>query len=176
MPARRILQLGDPTLRQISCPVEQPANAGPLVADLRDTLHAFRASHGYGRAIAAIQIGEPWRVVYLEFEGRFYALINPSFERMSAEKQRLWDDCFSFPELMVYVERSASVAIRFEDEARVAHTLEASGALSELIQHELDHLDGILAIDRAVDRNSYCTREEYLRRARLVREQGEDAP
>ncbi len=164
MPVRRILQLGDPTLRQTSCPLPRPADAAPLLADLRDTLHDFRCRHGFGRGIAAIQLGEPHRVIYLEFDGTPYALINPSFERMSEDKIRVWDNCFSFPDLMVYVERSASVAIHYQDESGVAHLLEASGAFAELLQHEMDHLDGILAVDRAIDRNSLCTKEEFTRR------------
>lgn len=168
MPARRILQLGDPTLRQTSCPVHEPAEAAAILADLRDTLDEFRRRHGFGRGIAAVQIGLPCRVIYLEFEGTAYALINPSFERVSEEKLRLWDDCFSFPELLAYVERSASVSIHYQDDAGRSHTLETSGALAELLQHEMDHLDGILAIDRAVDRNSFCTREEYARRHSAV--------
>jgi peptide deformylase len=65
---------------------------------------------------------------------------------------------------MVWVERSVSVTVRYQDENGGSRTLEASGPLSELLQHEMDHLDGILAVDRAIDRNSLATREEYLRR------------
>ncbi len=164
MSVRRILQLGDPTLRQSSCPVHSVSDAAPILADLRDTLHEFRRTHGFGRGIAAIQIGQPWRIVYIEFEGAAYPLINPAFEKLSDEKQRVWDNCFSFPDLMVLVERSASVVVRYMDERGRARTLKATGALAELLQHELDHLDGILAIDRAIDRNSFSTKEEYERR------------
>jgi peptide deformylase len=168
MAVRRILQLGDPTLRQTSCPLLRPADAAPLVADLRDTLREFRRRHGFGRGIAAIQIGEPWRVIYIEFEGTPYALINPSFDRMSDDRLRLWDNCFSFPDLLVYVERSASVAIHYQDQSGELRLLEASGAFAELLQHEMDHLDGILAVDRAIDRNSLCTKEELARRGATV--------
>ncbi len=166
MAARRILQLGDPTLRQKSCPVLAAADAGPVIIDLRDTLHEFQRSHGFGRGISAIQIGQPWRIIYIEIQGVSYSLINPAFEHESEEKIRLWDDCFSFPDLVVLVERSASVTLRYEDQDGMARTLEASGAMSELLQHEMDHLDGILAIDRAIDRNSLCSREEFERRYR----------
>jgi peptide deformylase len=100
----------------------------------------------------------------MEFEGTPWSLINPEWKYLSAEKFRLWDDCFSFPELMVWLERSESVRVRFFDSSGGEQILEASGAFSELIQHEMDHLDGILAIDRALDGNSLCTREEWLRR------------
>lgn len=167
MAVRRILQLGDPVLRTVCRPVENAAQAAPALADLRDTLHEFQRTHGFGRAIAAIQIGEPWRIVYVEFGGGRYALVNPRFLSMSEEKTALWDDCFSFPDLRVRVERSVSVSMAYQDENLEAHTLETSGGLAELLQHELDHLDGVLAVDRALDRDSFCTREEYERRSRL---------
>lgn len=166
MPEQRILQLGDPTLRQKSCPVLAPATATEILNDLRDTLHGFRRKYGFGRAISAIQIGEPWRIIYFEMDGVSYQLVNPVFEHLSEEKFRVWDDCFSFPWLLVLVDRSCSVTLHYQDENGATRLLEASGALAELIQHEMDHLDGILAIDRAVDRNSFCTREEYEKRYR----------
>ncbi|HTT60609.1 MAG TPA: peptide deformylase [Bryobacteraceae bacterium] len=164
MSARRILQLGDPLLRAVSAPVGTPAEAAPVFADLRDTLHEFRRTHGFGRGISAVQIGEPLRLIYIEFEGTAYAIRNPAYEFQSDARFRLWDDCFSFPNLLVYLERSQSVRVRYEDAGGAPRLLEAAGALSELLQHEIDHLDGILAVDRALDRNSLCTREEYVRR------------
>jgi peptide deformylase len=165
MAARRILQLGDPLLRTISVAVANPTSSSDLLADLRDTLHEFRRTHGFGRGISAVQIGVPERVIYIEFEGTPYCLLNPEWAFLSAEKFRLWDDCFSFPNLLVLVERSESVVLRYTDELGAARTLEAEGALSELLQHEMDHLDGVLAVDRAVDGNSLCTRAEWERRA-----------
>jgi peptide deformylase len=163
MPSRRILQLGDPLLRAVSAPVPTPAAAIPIFADLRATLHKFRRTHGFGRGISAVQIGEPSRLIYIEFEGAAYAIRNPLYEFQSEPKFKLWDDCFSFPDLLVYLERHQSVRVRYEDEQGNSRLLEAAGALSELLQHEIDHLDGILAIDRALDRSSFSTREEYLR-------------
>lgn len=164
MPARRILQLGDPMLRTVSSPVGDPSTARLILRDLRATLHEFRRTHGFGRGISAVQIGEPKRLLYIEFEGADYPLINPVFEWLSPEEFEMWDDCFSFPHLMVRLRRSVSVRLRYQDSSGAARTLEAEGALSELLQHEMDHLDGVLAIDRALDRDSFCTRDEYLRR------------
>ncbi len=163
MAARRILQLGDPVLREISKQVEGPAAAQLVLDDLRDTLHEFQRTHGFGRGISAIQIGAACRVIYIEFEGVSYALINPEYESLSEEKFRLWDDCFSFPDLLVWLERSKSLRVRYTDEQGASRTVDASGALSELIQHEMDHLDGILAVDRAIGPNGLATREQWLR-------------
>jgi peptide deformylase len=164
MPSRRILQLGDPLLRAVSAPVSQPGEAAPIFEDLRATLHEFRRTHGFGRGISAVQIGHPLRLIYIEFEGVPYAIRNPGFEFQSEAKFRLWDDCFSFPGLLVHLERSRNVRVRYEDEEGKARSIDAEGPLSELLQHEMDHLDGILAIDRALDRESFCTRQEYVRR------------
>jgi peptide deformylase len=168
MPARRILQLGDPMLREVSCPVASPADARLVLRDLRATLHQFQRAHGFGRGISAVQIGELRRIIYIEFAGACYGIVNPVFELQSAGKFRLWDDCFSFPNLLVRVERSIDVTLRYQDVRGEWHSLGGRGALSELLQHEMDHLDGILAVDRAVDRaidrDSFCTRAEWLRR------------
>ncbi len=82
------------------------------------------------------------------------------------EKCTLWDDCFSFPNLMVQLERSVSVRLRYQETGGGWRTLAAAGALSELLQHEMDHLEGVLAIDRALDRDSFAMREEWERRLR----------
>jgi len=158
------MQLGDPILREVSASVVDFRGARAIVADLRATLHAFRRAHGFGRGISAIQIGRPMRVIYLEFEGTPCVLINPRYERRSRKKFRLWDDCFSFPGLLVRVERSLSVRVKHQDISGDWRVLEGTGALSELLQHEMDHLDGILAVDRAIDRFSLSTRAEYERR------------
>ncbi len=138
--------------------------AAAVLEDLRDTLHEFQRSHGFGRGISAVQIGCPQRIIYMEVDGRTYCLINPVFEYRSDEKFRLWDDCFSFPDLLVWLERSQNVCIRYTDEFGSEQVLAATGPLSELIQHEMDHLHGVLAIDRALDNKSLCTREEWRRR------------
>src|SRR5665213_211415 len=120
MASRRILQLGDPLLRCVSAPVALVPSAEPVWRDLRDTLREFQRAHGFGRGISAIQIGVPERIVYMEFDGTPYCFINPEWEYLSPEKFELWDDCFSFPDLMVRVERSHLVRLRYRDEQDVS--------------------------------------------------------
>jgi peptide deformylase len=165
MAIRRILQLGDPVLRSISRPVSH-GEAAPVLADLRDTLHEFQRTHGFGRGISAVQIGEPVRVIYIEINGQSFSLINPEYSLLSEEKFTMWDDCFSFPHLMVFLERHTRVGVRYTGAGGGQHNLLAEGAFAELLQHEIDHLDGVLAVDRAMNRDSFCTREEWLRRHR----------
>src|SRR5262249_10807157 len=91
------------------------------------------------------------------------ALVNPEIVWSSTERMELWDDCFSFPDLMVRVSRAASVRVNYQDERGAAQTVEAEGDLSELLQHEIDHLDGLLAVDRAIAPRAFMTRAEWLR-------------
>ena len=88
MPARRILQLGDPLLRVVSTAASDPSASTLIFRDLRDTLHEFRRTHGFGRGISAIQIGEPTRLIYIEMAGMEYRLMNPEVESRSAESFR----------------------------------------------------------------------------------------
>ncbi len=163
MPVRRILQLGDPLLRVVSSPVFDQAKALQILEDLEETLAEFRRGHGFGRGISAIQIGESLRVIFLNVDGVRYELVNPEYLWKSAEKFELWDDCFSFPNLMVRLRRHRAVLLSHQDGAGERHELDAEGALSELIQHEMDHLDGILAVDHAESMRDLATREEWLR-------------
>src|SRR5579859_2217348 len=111
MPVQRIRQLGDPILRAVSAAVADLSAAKPIFEDMRDTLHEFRRTHGFGRGISAVQIGEPTRLIYIEFAGAVYRLINPELESRSERTFRLWDDCFSFPDLLVWLERAQSVVV-----------------------------------------------------------------
>ncbi len=147
MTVRRILQLGDPLLWQTAQPVSASAPSfAPLVRDLADTLADFRCRTGHGRGIAAPQIGVLERAIFVRVPGALEgALINPVLEWASPERFELWDDCFSFPQLLVRVSRHRRIRFRHLDESGAVRVLEAEGGLSELLQHEMDHLDGILA-------------------------------
>jgi peptide deformylase len=133
-----------------------------LIRDLDETLAAWQREHGSGRAIAAPQIGVAQRVIVARTDGP-PVLVNPVITRRSRTRMVLWDDCFSFPTLLVKVRRSLSVDVRYQDEEGRLHHLQARGALAELLQHEIDHLDGVLAIDRAIDSRHIIYREEHER-------------
>jgi peptide deformylase len=166
MAVREIIQLGNPLLRERSRPVENIHAAVTVIADLRDTLHDFQKRNAFGRGISAIQIGVPERLIYLEIGGREYSLVNPVLRRASQSQILVWDDCFSFPQIMVRLVRAERVVVEHLDERGIACSINAEADFSELLQHELDHLDGVLAIDRAIDSHSFATRSEYERRYR----------
>ncbi|MFY9573830.1 MAG: peptide deformylase [Blastocatellia bacterium] len=171
MPSREILQLGNPALWQKSVYVADACSSEirELVSDLSETLAAFREGTGYGRGIAAPQIGELSRVIFIRMQptGFCSPLINPVIVWASEGRMELWDDCFSFPELMVRVSRASQVRVEYQDERGSRRTLQAESDLSELLQHEIDHLDGILAVDRAVSPHAFATRTEWERRLRV---------
>jgi peptide deformylase len=130
---------------------------GELIGDLAATLDNFRLQNGFGRGIAAPQIGIGRRVIFLNV-GQSFPLINPTITRASREMMELWDDCFSISNLMIRVRRHVEVEVSYTDEHGAQRRMTASGDLSELLQHEIDHLDGILATDRAIDGRSFAMR------------------
>lgn len=170
MTTRPILQLGNPLLWQPSTAVadHRDPEVEALARDLEETLAAFRAVHGVGRGIAAPQIGVLRRVIFIRMQPTGFAgpLINPRVVWAADEKIELWDDCFSFPRLLVKVRRSKRVRVAYLDREGEAQTIDAEGDLSELLQHEIDHLDGILAVQRAISPRAFATREEWERRYR----------
>jgi peptide deformylase len=160
MPARPIAQLGNPVLRVRSAAVKEfGGSLSPLAMDLRDTLVEFRTRNGFGRGIAAPQIGDTRRVVVID-TGEPLTLVNPVIVRKSRTRMTLWDDCFSFPDLLVKVRRALAIEVSYRDLTGTLRRLEAEGPLAELLQHEIDHLDGILAIDRAIDSHHIVYRRE----------------
>lgn len=171
MPIRPVLQLGDPLLRQKASKVADPRarKIHDLVRDLADTLAHWRSATGYGRGIAAPQLGVLQRVIFLKLpEGEPWPLINPEIIERSKEKIVVWDACLSFLSIFMQVERHRQVTIRCQNLSGETLEFEAGDDrnLSELLQHEIDHLDGILAIDRVVDVKTICTREEFEKRYR----------
>ncbi len=165
MAVREILQLGNPTLWQKSLDVVDPwsASTGDIVRDLDDTLRAFRESHGYGRGIAAPQIGVLQRIIFVRMPDDSFAgpMINPDIVRESDDRHEVWDACFSFPDLVVRVARAMEIEVDYLDAEGIKRHMLVEGALAELLQHEIDHLDGMLAVQRAVSPTAFATRAEW---------------
>lgn len=170
MAERDILLLGNPRLYEVCEPVTQGEvkDLLPVVEDLRDTLLAFRRRWGAGRAIAAPQIGVMKRLVYVHLDGTPsahlaegpIALFNPTFGRRSDQMMTVWDDCMCFPELLVRVERHRSCRLEYFDRGWQPRVWDLEGDLSELLQHECDHLDGVLAVSRAIDGRAFALRSQ----------------
>ncbi len=171
MAIRTVLQLGDPGLREVAKRVENPAAPEilALVEDLADTLAYWRNTTGYGRGIAAPQIDANVRVIFLQLPGEEpWPLVNPVITERSKEKIVVWDACLSFLSIFMQVERHREIIVRYQDLSGAVREIDAGEErnLSELLQHEIDHLNGILAVDRITDIRTMCTREEFEKRYR----------
>ena len=159
MAIKDILLLGNPTLYEVSDPVENEelSHVESISRDLHDTMMEFRRKYGAGRAIAAPQIGVMKRIIYMHIDEP-QVFINPILDGFSKEMIEVWDDCMCFPDLLVRVRRHKSCSVRYRDTNWEMQTMNLEDSLSELIQHEYDHLDGILAVSRAIDSKSFAAR------------------
>ena len=160
MAIQRILQLGNPRLYEESEPVleEDLETVRALAIDLHDTLMEFRRQYGIGRAIAAPQIGVMKRVIYMCLADKSTLFVNPGLVDKSRGLMEVWDDCMCFPELLVKVRRHKRCTIQYRDMNWNQKSMRLEDSLSELIQHEYDHLDGVLAVSRAIDSKSFALR------------------
>jgi len=161
---RTILQLGNPALRRKSSPITDfdDEDLEVLVKDLSDTLQDAKKRFGYGRGIAAPQIGESKRVVFIDMPSFKSPMVNPRITWSSDTTFEVWDSCFSFNvEFFVLVDRHRSIKVEYIDGKGKRQTIRAEGDLSELLQHEIDHLDGVLATDRMKDRKKIMMRSEW---------------
>ena len=161
MAVKDVLLLGNPQLYEVSTTVlkEELDDIRNTVTDLHDTLLDFRRQYGVGRAIAAPQIGVMKRLLYMYID-KPTVFINPVLDMMSKETIELWDDCLCFPDLLVRVKRHKSCRISYLNEEWEKKEMWLEGDLSELLQHEFDHLDGILAVSRAIDGRSFALKSQ----------------
>lgn len=154
-----ILKLGDPRLYEICDSVQKEELH--LVKEWVNNLHAamedIRQRFGFGRGIAAPQLGIMKRLFYLNID-RSYIVINPVIKDESDEMFEMWDDCMSFPNLLVKVKRHQSLTLEYLDENWEKQSWKVDGAIAELVQHEYDHLNGVLCTMRAVDDKAFMWR------------------
>ena len=157
---RDILLLGDPRLYEVSKEVtrEELEELRPVFTDLFDCISRIQRDYGFGRAIAAPQIGVHKRLICM-LTDKPYVFINPSLEFVGDEMMEVMDDCMSFPGLLVRVERYRHCILRYMDENWEPQEKRMDDDMSELIQHEYDHLDGILSTMRTIDNKSFVMKK-----------------
>lgn len=132
-------------LRQKSMPVKHiNAEVRHLIIEMKKIM---RQNNGVG--LAAIQVSEPLRIVICELDNKFYALINPEIIRFSSKTSIMEEGCLSLPHIFGEVERSEKIVVKATNFEGKKIKLKAFGALARVLQHEIDHLDGILFIDKA---------------------------
>jgi peptide deformylase len=173
MAIRRIIRMGHPVLREVARPLE-PAEIGSeatarLIADMVDTLHDYG-----GIGLAAPQIGQSLRLAIIEIPAgpsRYGELesmpltvfINPVVEVLNPQTEGYWEGCLSVPGLRGFVERPQHVKITYTTDRAEPGELELQGFFATVFQHEFDHLDGVLYVDRITDTRLFSFEKEYER-------------
>jgi peptide deformylase len=148
MAVREIITLPDPKLRLISKPIERVDDElRRLIGDMQETMY-----EAPGIGLAAIQIAEPIRLLVVDVSPKEgprdpIALVNPEILWSSDERSVYEEGCLSIPEYYEEVERPASVRVAYVDRDGKQHELQAEGLLATVLQHEIDHLNGVLFID-----------------------------
>lgn len=155
----RIKQFGDAILREKSSTIDVSALSSPqfkqLLQYMKDTLNGIKAiSDENGNALSAPQCGHLIRLILLRINGEFVPMINPEIIQHSEETFAFDEECFSAYDLRAKVTRFTTIDVHYLDEQGNPHQITAQGELSGLIQHEIDHLNGILFTDRVEDKST----------------------
>ena len=185
MAVRKIIRMGHPTLRRRARrlrPEELTSGAlHRLVSDMVDTLHDYG-----GIGLAAPQVNESVRLALVEIPGgptRYGELdhmplticINPEIEIVDETAAGYWEGCLSIPGLRGFVERPQHIRVRHLDLKGEQHAIEARDFLATVFQHEFDHLDGRLFVDRIQDPTRLAFEEEFARYLLPSESDGESA-
>ncbi|GLS31543.1 peptide deformylase [Mesorhizobium albiziae] len=148
MSIKPLIILPDPILRQVSKPVERVDDQlRKFAGDMLDTMY-----DAPGIGLAAIQVGEPLRMLVIDLakegeEPAPHVFINPEILESSDERSVYEEGCLSIPDYYAEVERPASVRVRYLDRDGKAQEIAADGLMATCLQHEIDHLNGVLFID-----------------------------
>ena len=156
--AHEIRTFGDPVLKSRATPVKDFDESLERLAE--DMKRVMRENEGVG--LAANQIGRLKRIFVASFEDEEYAVVNPVIEEWAEASEKDIEGCLSIPETRVEVERSCTVTVSGKDPSGTPVHIKAEGLLARIFQHEIDHLDGVLILDRT-DRES---RKDAMREIR----------
>ncbi len=140
---------GDPVLKTRASPVE--SFDGSLSHLAEEMLATMRKHEGVG--LAANQVGRLKRILVAALEEEKFVLVNPVIEETARTTEKELEGCLSIPGIQVEVERATEITVSGQDASGAPLEIEASGLLARILQHEIDHLDGVLILDRT-DRES----------------------
>lgn len=166
MAKKDVLMIGHPLLRETCKEVyEFNDELKVIISDLRDTLLDLQATKRIGRAIAGPQIGYKKRVIFANLKNRKIVMVNPVIIQSSKEIIEIWDSCYSFDvTFFIKIKRNKVIKVRYQNEIGETIIEEFKDNLSELFQHEIDHLDGKLATDYLYDNRNIIMRDEWEKR------------
>ena len=163
--AYEIRTFGDPVLKSRATPVKDFDESLEHLAE--EMMRVMREAEGVG--LAANQIGRLKRIFVAVHEDEQYAIVNPVLEVRSVTTEKDLEGCLSIPETRVEVERPTSVTVSGQDPSGEPVRVEAEGLLARIFQHEIDHLDGVLILDRT-DRESRKNAMREMRERMLDRQ------
>ena len=166
MPIKEVLQSGNPLLREEASDVTDfNPELNEIIQDLKDTLSHLQRTKKIGRGLAAPQIGCMKKVIFFQLPDRPFIMINPKIIWRSEEMFYVWDSCFCF-DVAFFIEilRHKKIKVEYQNEEGNVVLEDFSADLSELVQHEIDHLHGILATDHIKDVRKIIMRSEYEKR------------
>jgi peptide deformylase len=163
--AYEIRSFGDPVLKSRATPVKDFDESLEHLAE--EMMRVMREAEGVG--LAANQIGRLKRIFVAVHEDEQYAIVNPEIEVRSETTEKDIEGCLSIPETRVEVERPTSVTVSGQDPSGEPVRVEAEGLLARIFQHEIDHLDGVLILDRT-DRESRKNAMREMRERMLDRQ------
>lgn len=149
----RIRQVGDPILRQVSKAIPAGQVTAPetvnLIANMKGILNGIKSiSDENGNALSAPQVGSLVRLIVLRIDGEFQIMINPEFKALSDQTFEFEEECFSLYDKRATLERFYEVEVSYMDQTAANCRQILLGDNAGLVQHEVDHLDGVLFLDR----------------------------
>jgi peptide deformylase len=170
MTVKQVLMIGDPKLRLKSSELTNfDEELEEIISDLKDTLTYLQKTKKIGRGLAAPQLGHMKKVIFFGIPDDSFTMINPKIIWRSKEKFHVWDSCFSFDvAFFVEIERYRAIEIEYSDQNGNQIVQKFENDLSELVQHETDHLNGILATDHLTDVKKIILRQEWENRYNIV--------
>jgi peptide deformylase len=158
--AYEIRTFGDPVLKSRATPVKDFDESLEHLAE--EMMRVMREAEGVG--LAANQIGRLKRIFVAVHEDEQYAIVNPEIEVRSETTEKDIEGCLSIPETRVEVERPTSVTVSGQDPSGEPVRVEAEGLLARIFQHEIDHLDGVLILDRTDSETRKAALREWRER------------
>lgn len=168
---RQIIQLGDPVLRTPALPVEQ-VQQPQIQALIEDLIATVEQANGVGIAAPQVSASHRLFIVASRPNPRYptapemvpTAMINPKILAHSAEVVSGWEGCLSVPGIRGLIPRYQAIEVEYTDRAGKLQRQELTDFVARVFQHELDHLDGIVFLDRLVSMQDVMTEQEYQKR------------
>ncbi len=169
-------QFGNPILRAKTRPLSRQEILSKETKLLIDDMRYMLAKKKYGVGLAPPQVGYSLSMAIIEIKPTktrpklpkkkwvSLVIINPSLIKTYGNRKQLYEGCISFADVFAKVPRYKKIRVRYYDENAKKHEKDFEGLLAHVIQHEIDHLNGILFVDRVKDKTSFITQAEYIKR------------